>query len=362
MLLPVQIENRTQRIDNIHNVNIAHPTPMPTFSVIIPVYNAAPFLRECIGSLITSAKAAGSVPIELVCVDDGSSDGSSDILDELSSEATTRAPNVSMRVVHKSNEGASSARNVALNEAKGDWIMFVDADDLVRATYISDIAEAIAIDPNTDLVGFGMITCLGNEVNWPDNENGFKNISTADTVPDEFAYMGFSCFAYRRDILKNLRFKQYAFGEDLVFAAEAFVRSRNCMITSRNEYAYRQHQDSVTHSGVSIDRLPDTVTFHIEMFHILESSSKRVGQAFAEIRGNMWIEELPKIILPLIKTPDGHKIWELWLNSMSVAANLSVLSKSQRRRAQKVATFRSMWAVLWYCRLPAWLRRKVFRR
>ena len=104
------------------------------------------------------------------------------------------------------------------------------------------------------------------------------------------------------------------------------------------------------------------MAFHVEMFRVLESSGKRIGRAFAEGRGSMWIEELPRVLLPLRKTRDGRVVWERWLDSMSFAAGLACLTESQRRRARKVAASRSAWSVLMNCRLPAWLRRKGFRR
>jgi len=329
-----------------------------TFSAIVPVYNVAPFLRDCIGSLIGSAAAAGGASVELVCIDDGSTDGSGEVLDELASAADMRAPNVSMRVVHKPNGGVSSARNAAMDEATGDWLVFADADDCVRPTFFADIADAVAVQPDADLLGFGMVAHFGGDIDWSDDGRGFVDVDIGHVLSDELVGMSFCRFAYRRDLVEGTRFRPYAIGEDLVFAAEAFARSRKCMVTHRKEYLYRYREGSATHADVSIAKLQDTVAFHVEMFRVLESSGKRIGRAFAEGRGSMWIEEIPKALLPLRKTPDGRKVWEQWLDSMSVAAGLSCLSESQRRRARRVAASRSAWSVRLNCRLPAWLRRR----
>lgn len=336
-------------------------TQMPFFSVIVPVYNVAPFVRECIKSLVDSAAAAEGVRIELVCVDDGSTDGSGDILDELARETAGRGANISMRVIHTANAGVSAARNLAMDEAKGDWLTFVDADDFVRPTYFSDIAAALAAYPDSDLIGFGITAYSGGAADWSDGENVFKDVSIADSLSDELVNMGFTCFAYRRDIVNELRFKPYTLGEDLIFETQAFVRARKCMITQRKEYAYRNREGSATLSGMSVARLRVTVSFHVEMFRVLESSGKRIGRAFTEGRGSMWIEEVPRYLLTFRKTADGLEVWNEWLDSMSVAAGLSILSESQRRRARNVAARRTAWSVRWNCRLPAWLRRKGFR-
>lgn len=94
---------------------------MAKYSIIIPVYNVASFLRECLDSL----RHQTITDWEAVCVDDGSTDGSSQILDEYA-HLDTR-----FRVVHQPNAGVSAARNTALAAATGEWLYFLDADDIV---------------------------------------------------------------------------------------------------------------------------------------------------------------------------------------------------------------------------------------
>ena len=93
----------------------------PYFSIIIPVYNVAPYLRECLDSVL----AQTFTDWEAICVDDGSTDGSGAILDEYVAKDSR------FRVVHQRNAGVSAARNVALEVAKGEWVTFLDADDKI---------------------------------------------------------------------------------------------------------------------------------------------------------------------------------------------------------------------------------------
>lgn len=88
-------------------------------SVIVPVYNAEKYLRRCVGSIL----AQTFTDFELLLVDDGSTDASGAICDEYAS-ADAR-----VRVFHKPNGGVSSARNLGLDNARGEWIAFADADD-----------------------------------------------------------------------------------------------------------------------------------------------------------------------------------------------------------------------------------------
>ena len=94
----------------------------PYFSIIIPVYNVAPYLRECLDSVL----AQTFTDWEAICVDDGSTDGSGVILDEYA------AKDKRFRVIHQPNAGVSAARNMALDVAKGEWFLFLDGDDILR--------------------------------------------------------------------------------------------------------------------------------------------------------------------------------------------------------------------------------------
>ena len=98
----------------------------PIISIITPVYNAERHLKHCINSIL----AQKQVDWELLLIDDGSIDESGHICDYYAQNDQR------IHVVHKENGGASSARNVGLDRAKGDWICFIDADDTVSEEYV----------------------------------------------------------------------------------------------------------------------------------------------------------------------------------------------------------------------------------
>ena len=92
---------------------------MPEVSVIVPVYNVAKYLRQCMDSLVGQTLR----DIEIICVDDGSTDGSGPILDEYAAKDSR------IRVIHQANAGAGAARNVGLDMATGEYLFFCDPDD-----------------------------------------------------------------------------------------------------------------------------------------------------------------------------------------------------------------------------------------
>lgn len=341
-------------------------------SVVIPVYNVAQYLPDCLGSVAVAARRLvahdPSAEVEVVCVDDGSTDGSPAILDAYAdshpSSLTSRPsppsphpPTLAFRLIRQANAGVSAARNAGLDAATGDWILFVDSDDVVRETWLEDVAEAIGVHPSVDLVGFGQRS-FSDTLDWREDAAVSDVADLSTEIPDRFVTFCVYQFAFRAAFVKGLRFPGLTLGEDLVFVANALARALSCAVLPREEYGYRYRAGSATHAGLSMRKLRDTVAFHVETFRALEASGKRIGPAFAKGRGRMWLEELPKLLLPVRKTPEGRAVWEAWLDSLSVAAELTCLTDAQRARARRVAAARSVRSVLWNFRFPAWLRRK----
>lgn len=104
---------------------------MPKISVIVPVYNAEKYLHRCIDSIL----AQTFIDFELLLINDGSKDNSGKICDEYAAKDNR------IRVFHKENGGVSSARNLGLDNAKGEWVTFVDSDDWIEPTMYKDMYE-----------------------------------------------------------------------------------------------------------------------------------------------------------------------------------------------------------------------------
>ena len=112
----------------------------PKISIIVPVYNVEQFLRHCIDSILNQSFA----DFELLLIDDGSKDASGEICDKYAVKDSR------IRVFHKENGGVSSARNLGLENAKGEWVTFVDADDSLKERFLNDLF--VNTDVDIDLV------------------------------------------------------------------------------------------------------------------------------------------------------------------------------------------------------------------
>jgi len=128
---------------------------MSTLSVIIPVYNCRKYLESCVASVTAVNACCGSMPVgEIILVDDGSTDGSSRLCDELAAAAGSGSP--AIRVIHQANRGVSAARNEGLRVATGTFVLFADADDTLDAQKLAELMEIVSQDATIDMAIFGL--------------------------------------------------------------------------------------------------------------------------------------------------------------------------------------------------------------
>ena len=210
----------------------------PDVSIIVPVYNAHHFLNECLESLVGQTLEN----IEVLCIDDGSTDGSSQLLDCWA----TRDARV--RVTHKANEGVSAARNLGLEQATGEYVLFVDADDLL-ADHACEELRNLAEKEVADIVVFGGKTfpTLG----WADASFACVNAVVRDGVDALLHYQGsypLMCNKlYRRSLLEEHRLRldeHLRLAEDHAFQFFVFPYARVVAFTKDQLYFYRIHKEA----------------------------------------------------------------------------------------------------------------------
>ena len=215
----------------------------PALSIIVPVYNVENYLDACLDSL----QAQTFSDIEIVCVNDGSPDGSREIL------TTRQSEDPRIVVVDKPNGGLSSARNAGINAARGTYIGFLDADDRFTPKACQRIAEAFA-ETDADVVTFGGY-CNPAEAATPWIT---LKLSPRDVVYDGFQptlmfeeqsnpYIRTAC---RKAFLDEcgIRFEEaLPFGEDQVFFFDIYPNSGKTALISDKLYEYRiEREGSLT--------------------------------------------------------------------------------------------------------------------
>lgn len=217
----------------------------PLLSVIVPVYNCEKFIEECVNSIINQ----NYEPLEILLINDGSTDNSSSICDLFSQ----RYANI--KTIHKTNGGASSARNLGLNEAHGELIMFVDGDDKLEENAINVLYRSLSRD-NTDLAE-GLYMEYDDGLKFRslyDSRRPKKNIIDSKSAIKNMLQFRINTGVwgkiYRRNVINQTRFPEgQTFNEDFVFLTEIY-KNHSLRISLANDcvYLYRRNSNSVTHT------------------------------------------------------------------------------------------------------------------
>lgn len=210
---------------------VGEDTMSPKISIIIPVYNTEKYLSRCVDSVI----AQTFLDIEIILVDDGSTDGSGKICDEFA------VRDARVHVIHQQNAGVSAARNAGIDAATGEWIGFVDSDDWIdKETY--EVAYDIAIDNNIDLVQW----------RWSSDDNFFSDNKFFDVASDRRLFESSTCVKlFRRSIIteNNIYFpKDIPLSEDKFFSFEAYLSAKRCFYLNKEFYHYYARGTSASHN------------------------------------------------------------------------------------------------------------------
>lgn len=204
----------------------------PVISVIVPVYKAERYLNECIDSILAQTFS----DFELILVDDESPDRSGEICDQYAAKDTR------IRVIHKPNGGVSSARNAGLDTAKGEWIAFVDADDMIAPDMLEQLFNK-AEQENADIVtcDFNFLypdghTITEHQYHW----NHYSCESIADFLLT-IRIVVWGCLI-KQNALGDIRFfDNITFTEDFHFIIRAIYNASKITSINTPLYIYRQH-------------------------------------------------------------------------------------------------------------------------
>ena len=175
-------------------------------SIIVPVYNTEQYLHSCIDSILTQTYT----DFELLLIDDGSTDLSGAICDKYAWKDSR------VRVFHQKNGGVSSARNLGLDNAKGEWVTFVDSDDAIINIPFVSYDEDLVIFPHKVLSKDGTEYLCKLENSVFDNKSKVRNFVKDNSTTSVFKTLWSKL--YKRDLIGNLRFDEsIKIGEDQVF-------------------------------------------------------------------------------------------------------------------------------------------------
>lgn len=210
-------------------------------SIIVPVYNTEQYLEDCLKSL--ERQELSSSEYEIICINDGSTDSSSNILDKY------RKNYSNIRIINKENEGIAIARNIGISEVQGEYFMFVDSDDFIASYSIKEILDK-AIEEKIDFVRFSY-SCMDEKKHFKEeqiNNIVFKK-KKIDVSEAPFQVWG---ALYRTDMVRKSRLQfssKFRTREDYIFnfLLYAYNYKAKVLITDSPVYKYRVRNGSLSH-------------------------------------------------------------------------------------------------------------------
>lgn len=231
----------------------------PLISIIVPVYNVEQYISGCLDSLVNQ-----SYPnIEIVCINDGSTDGSLAILERYQQQYPV------IKIISTPNSGLAAARNLGMTLATGDFVTFVDSDDWIDTETLATIEKAGFLKaPHVDIICFGLCRVI----------NGVKSTyrsyksTQQKQVDDAYALLlsGEACGKlYRHEFLRasHLAFPVGLFYEDITFHWTCIAQAREIATMKDIFYNYRMRADSIM--GASDRKKPKMAIHHLHNLRML---------------------------------------------------------------------------------------------
>lgn len=227
-------------------------------TIVVPVYNVERYVEQCVQSVLNQTYRN----LQILLVDDGSTDSSGEICDRLATQDSR------IQVIHQKNSGLAAARNVGIELAKGEYISFIDSDDFVELNFIERLYTEIK------KYGVKIAVC---EYNRLVEEEGlfyfhthepYSKLMTASEYIDEiFLTISFSFVTawtklFKTDIFNGeftVRFPEGKFAEDKYVSYLLAIKSQEIIYIHEPNYCYRQRLGSITQSDVSIKRISDDI-------------------------------------------------------------------------------------------------------
>ena len=238
-------------------------------SVVVPVYNVSQYLQSCMASIF----AQDIDKIEIILVDDGSTDNSGELCDQYARGDS------SVKVIHQKNAGLSAARNAGIEIAQGEFITFVDSDDMLAPNFIGTALE-LAEQDQADFIAFSNIRCEA-DAQWPiecPKSEGCEvhTYDDRDQKMQKFLIgneIGTTAWAkvYRRALFEKIRYPVGKYHEDVFTTYKVVDKASKIVTTSQVGYIYRKSPNSITTSGFSEKRL-DSVEGKLQQLSFIQEN------------------------------------------------------------------------------------------
>lgn len=219
---------------------------MPEISVIVPVYNVEQYLPQCLDSIINQTFK----DIEIICINDGSTDNSGKILEQYAQKDDR------IKIIHQENQGLSVARNNGMAQAIGEYVSFIDSDDFIHPKFIETLYQAI-IQNDCDIAGCDFQKVYNNEIPVSRSKQSKKYVPALEVLLDKRNFIHFNVWnkLYKKEAIKNIKFVENLYFEDWVFNLCVFAQNTSFAWVNEKLYGYRISKNSIMRSQFNEKKL-----------------------------------------------------------------------------------------------------------
>ena len=289
-----------------------------TLSIILPIYNVKEYLERCVKSI----EAQSFKDYEVIFVDDGSTDGSGNLADDLSKRFKNS------QVIHKVNGGLSSARNAGLEVATGEYVFMIDSDDWIEDNAFETIVKYFKTKP--DIIKFNLIRRPDGKRVFSTAEPGvyekqaIEDSLLVNAIEDtgDFIFSAWS-HVYKLDFLNknSLRFvsEREIGSEDYLFNTQTYLCAESVIVIEDTIYNYDCRDGSLTQKYRK-----NLYTQYIKLHLLMQEAVTKSGKAgkFSESVAFSFIEKMIGVCIQneCLKTKD-HSLFSGWINTHKMASS-----------------------------------------
>ena len=298
-----------------------------TISVVVPFYNLERYVRPCLDSVVSAVRRFGdgvAVSVEVICVDDGSTDLTSKTLDDCADAVSGQGVSgLSVRVIHKQNSGEGSARNAGVEAATGDWVTFLDGDDVWLANHVQVAVPLLARHTDCDMVALKYANFEdGAEMPKPTMAEE-KVFDVGEAVPSEVLLeVGVFPTFFRRDFVVRGSFSALPLGADRLYMSQCFARARTVVKCDAVVHGYRVRAGSMARAAWNAHKVSSQCDYAFGSLTALAESGKSIGREGHSYLASLWLSDVPNRLarLPLAERRVAWSHWRRTLDSVCVRA------------------------------------------
>lgn len=300
-------------------------------SVIVPVYNVEKYLKQCVNSIIKQTYTN----IEIILIDDGSTDNSAHICDEFA-QIDPR-----IKVFHKANGGLSSARNEGIKKSKGKYLTFIDSDDDISEDYVSYLYGLIKkYKVKLSICPYSVVNIKKNKTKIFNLGENYKEekLNTEECLKRLLCEKGFSVSAcaklYEKSLFKNVEFPIGKLCEDNGTTYKLIMKCNNIIYGNKSKYNYYKRDNSIMNSKFNIKKL-DLIELTDQMCTDIISAYPNIKTAAEKKRNHARLS----VLRQMINSEENQKIIKIRKEIINYLLNnkKQILQNKYSEKREKIA-------------------------